>query len=88
MTEICTNAQWTHTTYQDTGALLVIVDGSQMECSASMLAALLYIDDIAILAHHTQRLDLVQLRGQVHRRLFLIIQDARIDRTVQIGERN
>lgn len=68
----------THSTYQDAGTLLVIIDGGQMQCSASMLPALLYIDHIPILSHHTQRLHLVQLRGQMHRSLLLLVEHARV----------
>ena len=68
----------THTTYQDTGTLLVIINGRQVEGSAPMLSTLLDVNHIPILAHHTQRLDLVQLRGQMHRCLFLFIQHAGI----------
>lgn len=68
----------THSTYQDAGTLLVIIDGCQMQCSASMLPALLYIDHIPILSHHTQRLHLVQLRGQMHRSLLLLVEHARV----------
>lgn len=68
----------THSTYQDAGTLLVIVDGCQMQCGASMLAALLYIDHVAILAHHAQRLHLVQLGGKMHWRLLLLVEHARV----------
>lgn len=71
----------THTTYQDASALLVVIDGRQVEGGASMLPALLDVDHIPVLTHHPQRLDLVQLGGQVHGRLLLLIQDSSVHRT-------
>jgi len=47
-----------------------------------MLPTLLYVNHIPIPTHHTQRLDLVQLRCQMHRCLFLFIQHAGINWTV------
>lgn len=84
-TIICTKAAGTHSTYQDAGTLLVIIDGRQMQCGASMFATLLYVDHVAILTHHTQRLHLVQLRGQVHRRLLLLVEHARVHGAVEDG---
>lgn len=77
----------THSTYQDAGTLLVIIDGRQMQCSASMFATLLYVDHVAILTHDTQRLHLVQLRGKMHRRLLLLIEHARVHGTDRKRER-
>lgn len=75
----------THSTYQDAGTLLVIIDGRQMQCGASMFATLLYVDHVAILTHHTQRLHLVQLRGKVHRCLLLLVEHARVHGAVEDG---
>lgn len=74
----------THTTYQDASALLVIVNGRQMESRPAMFPALLYIDYVPVLTHHPETLHLVQLRGQVHGSLFLFVENSRIHWTVNI----
>lgn len=74
----------THTTYQDASALLVIIDGGQVQSGTSMFAALLNIDDIAVLTHHPKGLHFVQLGGQVHWCLLLLVQHSRIHWAVRI----
>lgn len=64
--------------YQNSGTLIVVVDGCQMQSSASMFAALLYVDDIAILAHSTESIHLIKFRSQVNRCLFLVIEYSRV----------
>lgn len=82
---VSTKTLATHSTYQDTSAFLMIVDSGQMQSGTPMLASLLYVDDIAMLTHDAQALDLVQLGGQMDGRLLLIVQYARINRTVNTG---
>jgi len=78
----------THTTYQDASALLVIVNGRQMQGGPAVLPALLDIDDIPVLTHDPQGLHLIQLGGQVHWRLFLLIQHSSIHWSVWVYQEN
>ena len=59
----------------------MIIDGRQVQCRTPMFAALLYVDDVAMFAHHTQRLHFVHFSGQMYGSLFLIVKYAGIDRT-------
>lgn len=57
----------------------MVVYGGQMQCGPAVLAALLDVDDVPVPAHDLERLDAIQLSGQMHRRQFLLVQHARFD---------
>lgn len=72
-------------TYQYARTLLMIVDGGQMECGASVFAALLDVDDVAKAAHDLERVDAIQFGGHVNRGQFLFVENAGIHRSVDCG---
>lgn len=50
-----------------------------MQCGAAVFAALLYVDDLAMAAHHFQHFDAIQFGGQMDGCEFFLIENARFD---------